>query len=287
MFLLYLGLVVPFDDGMPLLCLSWLPYALAGAGYCGEDLYAKFRHDAFVDPRAIAAERPEAVALGAAPDQRRAALAAACGRCQGVTTGARRSATPASVGGAPAEGNALGEVLTTEVLQQCSTLAQQFPAPDFARDRTWVPHFYDCTDLEPNTFDGVARPSEERVLLLAYVVVASRDVHEKMHHVLNIDRDDTNFLLAFWGARNMTSGLSNRSRTAASSSGGLELEAKLGLPCGFFDGLFYKHVRRGRAGFWGVGVFDDKQVRGAIEIAEFETYLMPSSSFAGYSPYRR
>ena len=40
MFLLYLGLVVPFDDGMPLLCLSWLPYALAAAGYAYRHVYA-------------------------------------------------------------------------------------------------------------------------------------------------------------------------------------------------------------------------------------------------------
>ena len=70
-------------------------------------------------------------------------------------------------------------------------------------------------------------------------------------------------------------------------AGGLQLEAQLGLPCGFFDQLFYRGVRRGSTGFWGVGVFDAKQVAGAVEIAEDETYVMPSSSFAGFSPYRR
>ena len=78
MFLLYLGLVVPFDDGMPLLCLSWLPYALAAAGYCGDDLYQRFRHGEFRDTRAIAAERPEGLPADASAQDARAALARAC-----------------------------------------------------------------------------------------------------------------------------------------------------------------------------------------------------------------
>ena len=95
MFLLYLGLVVPFDDGMPLLCLSWLPYALAAAGYCGDDLYQRFRHGEFRDTRAIAAERPEGLPADASAQDARAALARACVRCAS-SPGARRPATPPS-----------------------------------------------------------------------------------------------------------------------------------------------------------------------------------------------
>jgi len=276
-FLLYLGLVVPFDDGMPLLCLSWLPYALAAAGYCGDDLYQRFRHGEFRDTRAIAAERPEGLPADASAQDARAALARACARCA-LSLGARRPPTPPSVGGVPAAGSLLEPVLTPELLEKCAVLAQRFPQPGPAQGTALAPpNFYDRTARPPNTFEGDPRPEGDDVLLLCYVVVARRDVHQRMQEVLGIDCDDSNFFLVIRGARVM----------GAKTSLGLQLEAQLGLPCGFFDRLLYRDVRRGSTGFWGVGVFDAKQVAGAVEIAEDETYVMPSSSFAGFSPYMR
>ena len=280
MFLLYLGLVVPFDDGMPLLCLSWLPYALAAAGYCGDDLYQRFRHGEFRDTRAIAAERPEGLPENASAQDARAALARACARCAS-SPGARRPPTPPSVGGAPAAGSLLEPVLTPTLLEKCAVLAQRFPQPGPAQGTALVPpNFYDRTARPPNTFEGHPRPEGDDVLLLCYVVVARRDVHQRMQDVLGIDCDDSNFFLAIRGSMVMSIG-------GRGWAGGLQLEAQLGLPCGFFDQLFYRDVRRGSTGFWGVGVFDAKQVAGAVEIAEDETYVMPSSSFAGFSPYMR
>ena len=272
MFLLYLGLVVPFDDGMPLLCLSWLPYALAAAGYCGDDLYQRFLHGEFRDTRAIAAERPEGLPENASAQDARAALAA-CARCAS-SLGARRPPTPPSVGGVPAAGSLLEPVLTPELLEKCAVLAQRFPQPGPAQGTALVPpNFYDRTARPPNTFEGHPRPEGDDVLLLCYVVAARRDVHQRMQDVLGIDCDDSNFFLVIRGSM--------------VSSGGLQLEAQLGLPHRFFHDLFHKNVRRGGTGFWGVGVFDAEQVRGAVEIAEDETYVMPSSSFAGFSPYKR